>query len=107
MGDLDKNTKALANNYAGVDARFIEKAYKASINEGRIGKNFNCGTIVSEEGMGPALKEKRDVLLDTAVVAAPDQFDTVYDSGFADFLASGAQAIIDERTVAFEKYYAQ
>ena len=31
--------------------------------------------------------------------------DAVYDSGLEDYLASGGQAIIDERLAAYEKYF--
>ena len=31
------------------------------------------------------------------VVAAPEQFDSIYDAGMEDYLASGGQDIIDER----------
>jgi putative aldouronate transport system substrate-binding protein len=55
--------------------------------------------------MGPALAEKRDKLLIQAVVAKPEEFDTVWDRGYADYLRSGGQAIIDERRAKYEKYY--
>ena len=44
-------------------------------------------------------------MLDQAVAAKPDKFDSVFDSGLQDYLQSGGQAIIDERKAAYEKYY--
>ncbi len=70
-------------------------------------QNFNCGTISAEEGVGTALKEKRDAFLNQAVIASVDDFDAVYDSGMADYLASGGQDIIDERSAALVKYYGE
>jgi putative aldouronate transport system substrate-binding protein len=55
--------------------------------------------------MGPVLSEKRDTFLTKSVVASPDKFDSVYDSGMKDYLNSGGQAIIDERKAAYEKVY--
>ena len=64
----------------------------------KVGKNVNVGAIAAEEGMGPALSEKRDIAYDTAVIAPVDQFDAVWDAAMADYLSSGGQAIMDERT---------
>ena len=105
LSDPDLTVKSIANGYAGVDKRFIEVANQITTHEGRIGKNVNVGEIAAENGMGQALKEKRDVLLNQAVVAPVDQFDKVYDEGMADYLRSGGQAIIDERKAKFEEIY--
>ncbi len=105
MGDQDKTVKSIANGYANIDSRYIEKAFAISAKDGRIGQNVKVGTIKSEEGMGPALSAKRDTLLDQAVVAAPGKFDEIFDAGLSDYLASGGQAIIDERKAAWELTY--
>lgn len=102
LGDPVKTVKSIANGYANVDPRFIQKAFDISTKDGRIGQNVNVGTIKAEEGMGPALTAKRDTLLDQAVVASVDKFDDVFDSGLNDYLSSGGQAIIDERKAAWE-----
>lgn len=102
LGDEELTIKSIALGYAGVDARYIEKAFAISTNDGRIGQNVQVGQIESEEGMGPVLSDKRDVLLDQAVVASVDEFDKIYDSGLKDYLSSGGQAIIDERIAAWE-----
>lgn len=102
LGDEDLTIRSIALGYAGVDARYIQKAFAISTNDGRIGQNVQVGQITAEEGMGPALSDKRDVLLDKAVVAPVDQFDKVYDEGMQDYLSSGGQAIIDERKAAWE-----
>src|SRR5690554_1715899 len=105
LGDPDLNIKSVALGYAGVDKRFIEKAYQTTNNDARYNINVNVGEIKAEEGMGPALAEKRDNLLIQAVVAKPKEFDAVWDKGYADYLRSGGQAIIDERKEKYEKYY--
>lgn len=105
VGDKDLNIKSMALAYAGVDKRFIEKAYNTAQAGARIAKHVNVGEIKAEEGQGEALKKKRDNLLDQAVVVKPDQFDAVYDKGYQDYLSSGGKAIIDERKAAYEKLY--
>lgn len=105
VGNKDLNVKSMALAYAGVDKRFIEKAYNSAQNGSRIAKHVNVGQIMSEEGQGEALKKKRDNLLNQAIVAKPDQFDSVYDKGYQDYLSSGGKAIIDERKAAYEKFY--
>jgi len=105
LADPDLTAKSIANGYAGVDKRYIEVAHKITTNQGRIGKNANVGEIAAESGMGPALSEKRDVVLNQAVVAPVDRFDKVFDDGMADYLRSGGQAIIDERKAKWEEFY--
>jgi len=105
LGDPELTVKSIANGYAGVDSRFIEVAHQITTNAGRIGKNVNVGEIKAEDGQGQALKEKRDTILNKAVVAPVDKFDEVYDSGMKDYLNSGGQAIIDERKAAWEAQF--
>lgn len=105
LGNKDLNVKSLALGYAGVDEKYISKAYNIAQTDTRVGKHFNVGEIKSEEGQGEALKTKRDNFIDQAVVAKPTQFDSVFDSGLKDYLSSGGQKIIDERKAAYEKYY--
>jgi putative aldouronate transport system substrate-binding protein len=105
MGDPALTAKSLAMGYAGVDKRFIEKSYLIQRNQSRITSNFNVGMIQAEEGMGPAFKEKRDNLLVQAIVAKPANFSSVWDKGMKDILDSGVQAIIDERTAKYAKFF--
>lgn len=105
LGDPDLTTRSIALGYAGVDARFIQKAFDMAMNGGFTPKHFNCGEIQSEAGMGQVLKEKRDILFAQAIVCSPSEFDSVWDKYFQDYLNSGGQAIIDERRAAYEKYY--
>lgn len=105
LGDPELTSRSLALGYAGVDKRFIEKAYMLTNRDTRYEKNVQVGDIVAEQGMGPALKEKRDTLLAQAVVAKPEDFDAVWDRGFQDYLNSGGQAIINERRAKYEQFY--
>ncbi len=96
---------SMAHSYANVDPADVEKAIKLAMTNPRYDKNVKVAPIEAEAGMGEALNAKRDVIYDTALAAPVDQFDSVWDEGIADYLASGGQAIIDERTAAWEAVY--
>lgn len=100
--DPEISLKSRALSYAGIDPSLIEKSDKICTNYGRVGKNVNVGEITSEQGVGTALTEKRNIVFDTSVAAAVTDFDNVWDSGMNDYLSSGGQAIIDERTQKWE-----
>ncbi len=102
LGDDETNAKTLAQSYPGVDPALIQRAVEVNFNGARFGKKAGVGQIAAEEGVGPALKEKRDAMLDQAVAASVEDFDKIFDEGMADYLASGGQAIIDERTAAYD-----
>jgi len=102
----DKLTElSMAHSYASVDSADVETAIKLSMTNPRYEKNVKVAQITSEDGMGEALASKRDEVYDTAVVAAADAFDTTWDKAMADYLSAGGQAIIDERTTAWEAAY--
>lgn len=102
LGDTNLTMKSLAHAYAGIDSKYVELAYENSILDGRIEENINLGEISAETGMGPSLKVKRDIMLAQAVVAKPSNFDSVFDSAYADYMASGGQAIKLERKTKYE-----
>src|SRR5690606_3258443 len=74
LGDPELTAKSIALNYPGVDARIVERAYHITSNEARYNKNFQVGEIRAEEGMQTALADKRDRLLQRAIVARPEDF---------------------------------
>ena len=103
--DDEITLKSAAHNYANVDPADVEEAIKLAETDMKPAKNYKTSAIAAEDGMGEALSSKRDILLDTAVTCAVDQFDTVWDEGMADYLASGGQAIMDERAAAWDAVY--
>ncbi len=96
---------SLAHSYANVDPKDVENAMTLAMTNPRYEKNVKVAQIMAEEGMGEALAGKRDQVYDTAVVAPVDSFDKTWDSALADYLSAGGQAIIDERTTAWEATY--
>ncbi len=105
LGEPSLTARSVALNYGGVDKRFIEPAYIITSNEARYGKNIQVGEIKSEEGMGTVLSEKRNNLLVQAIVAKPQEFDSVWDRGYEDYLRSGGRAIINERAEKYSQFY--
>jgi len=105
LADADLTVKSRAYGYAGVDPALVEAADKISNTDMKIGKNVNVGAIAAEEGMGPALNEKRDIVYDKAVAAPVADFDKVWDEGIADYLSAGGQAIADERAEKWAAFF--
>lgn len=97
LQDADLTVKSRAYSYANIDPALVEAADKICNTDMKVGKNVNVGAITAEEGQGPALSEKRDIVYDTAVTASVADFDAVWDAGMEDYLSSGGQAIMDER----------
>ena len=97
LADEEKTVKSSSHNYAGIDASIVEAADRIANTDMRVGKNVNVGAIATEEGMGPVLSEKRDIVYDNAVIAPVADFDKVWDQGVQDYLNAGGQAIMDER----------
>ncbi len=96
--DPEVTAKSILHSYAGIDPALVEEANEAAKTDAVPAKNVNAGAISAEEGMGPALAEKRDIVYDTSLCAPVDQFDFIWDIGMQDYLNSGGQAIMDERS---------
>jgi len=105
MKDEETTLKTVALGYDTVSSDVITKAYYASMTDGFVPKHYNLGDIEAEAGVEESLRVKRDAFLDQAVSASAVKFDAIFDSGFADYLASGAQAAIDERTAKWQEFF--
>ncbi|TAH67869.1 MAG: extracellular solute-binding protein [Anaerolineaceae bacterium] len=102
VGDPEKNALALAGSYA-VDSQLVVQAYENAIRNGRP----SIIVPVTLSAAGPytqTLTDKGNELLSTAVVAAPADFDRVWDNGIAEWRASGADEIIAERQAKYTEY---
>ncbi|MDR0553618.1 MAG: sugar ABC transporter substrate-binding protein [Treponema sp.] len=104
MPTIDLTVKSMTLAYAEVDPALVQKAYELSSKRNFIA-HANVGAIESEEGMGQVLEKKRDAIFAKAIPASAGQFDAVFDAGYQDYLASGAQAIIDERAAKWKEFY--
>ena len=98
-------SKSLNNNYPPCDPEDVDKANKVANNGKKPAKNSKITSIEAETGMGEALNSKRNILYDTVLSCKPEEFDAKWDELMTDYLTSGGQAIIDERTSAREGLY--
>lgn len=96
---------SLAYSYAGVDPNLILRADEIAKTDTRELGNVQVGAIESEAGFGEALSSKRDQVYDKALSASEADFDSVWNAGMQDYLASGGQTIMDERKTAWENAY--
>lgn len=101
----DVLNKSRTLTYPGVDPAVVLKALNEAALGNKIFGRANLGIIASEEGMATVLKAKRDALYAKAISASVAQFDTVFDEGYRDWLSSGGQAIMNERTARWQEFY--
>jgi putative aldouronate transport system substrate-binding protein len=90
--------------YPGIAPAIIVGAMEKANTNGYTAAYHNFGSIEAESGVGTVLKDKRDSFLTNSIVASIADFDKVYDAGYAEWLATGGQAIIDERTARWAEY---
>ncbi|GHV34362.1 hypothetical protein FACS18949_10280 [Clostridia bacterium] len=103
--DLTLTGLSLANSKAPADPQIVAAAYTTALHDAKPATQVNVGQIVSESGMSSALSDKRNVFLANAIIAAPGQWEAVYDNGLKDYLQSGGQDIINERASKWTQYY--
>ncbi|GHV03351.1 hypothetical protein FACS189485_06290 [Spirochaetia bacterium] len=99
LGSPEKNIQALARGY-NVRPALINDAYRIAMN--------NTWTIpvipVELTVAGPyqqTLRDKFSNFTTLAITGRPAEFDKIWDEGLADWMASGAQAIINERSAKY------
>ena len=93
----DLTIKSMAYSYANVDPDDVVNAINVALNDAKYPTSIDLGTINAETTIGDTLTSYQRQTFDKAVAAAEADFDTVWDSGMADYLAAGGQDIIDER----------
>jgi putative aldouronate transport system substrate-binding protein len=59
--------------------------------------------IEAEAKYGTALADKFQEIIVKMTMIKPEQFESTYDSMIKDYMASGGQAILDERTAAYKE----
>jgi len=96
LGSAEQNSKVLALSYAGTPADIIVKAYDDSVKNARAAIVHPAILRITEYTQ--TLQDKADALLAQAIRAPTAQFDSVWDAGYRDWMASGAQEVINERT---------
>ncbi|MBB6669945.1 extracellular solute-binding protein [Cohnella nanjingensis] len=101
LGDADKNIEAYV---VGMPQPYQEETRKAlTISRSDTFKPVRFDKpIEAEAKYGTTLQDKfKEIIVKTAMVK-PEQFDGTYESMMKDYLSSGGQAILDERTAAYK-----
>jgi len=101
LGDPVRTANTLALAYPGIDPAQIRATRDMALSAARVWRTVVIRPIAAQEGMTTPLEEFRDTLLHNSVIAPVDQFDQVWDNLFAQYLALGGQAIINERDAAW------
>ena len=96
MGSTELNARVLALSYGAIPAEVIVEAYAASVRNARAAAVYQATTTVNQYAAD--LQRKADDLLAQAIRANPADFDRIWDAGIQDWLASGGQEVINERT---------
>jgi len=101
-GDPSTYMQSLAFSYT-VDPQLIIDGYTLAMTDGRPPIIVAGVDIISAGPVNEILVEKGKTLMARGVTAPEGEFDAIWDADIADWLASGAQEVINERA---EKYVA-
>ena len=105
LGSEELNIKAVANAYA-VAPELVEKAYQDAMRNG-IPDPVIPVPLSAAGPVSQTLTDKGKTLLAEAITCSPEEFDAVWEAQIADWLASGAQDVIDERVMKYDEYKGQ
>jgi len=96
MGSQELNSRVLALSYGNVPTDTIVNAYAISVKNARAPVVRQVTTTVNQ--YGTTLQDKAKALFAQAITGRPADFDRTWDAGIADWLASGAQQVLDEKS---------
>jgi putative aldouronate transport system substrate-binding protein len=100
MGSTELNARVLALSYGSTPPDIIVKAYTFSTNGARAAAVYQATTTVNQYAQ--TLQDKADALLAQAIRGNPRDFDRTWDDGIKDWLASGGQEVINERSSLYK-----
>lgn len=97
----EASIRALAAGYS-YPADVIQRAYNVALTNGRPSLVVQTSSPLTVAGpLGQTLVDKAKVIYSELFRCAPAQFDSRWDALIADWKASGAQAVIDERRAKY------
>jgi putative aldouronate transport system substrate-binding protein len=100
MNSPAETARVLAFSYPGIAADDVTESYRlSSLNT--VMDPFVAATINSITPIRQVLVDKEKVLSVSLIRAKPEEFDRVWDAGIKDWLASGAQTVIDEQRAKY------
>ena len=96
MGDVTLNVRVLALSYGNIPSATIENAYMVATRNARAPVVRQVTTRVNQYAQ--TLQDKADALLAQAITAPAANFDRIWDAGITDWMASGGQEVLNERS---------
>jgi putative aldouronate transport system substrate-binding protein len=100
MGTTELNARVLALSYGNIPPDEIVNAYTISTRGARAAAVYQATTTVNQYAQ--TLQDKADQLLAQAIRGRPADFDNTWDAGIRDWLASGGQEVINERSSLYK-----
>lgn len=101
LGDDEKNWEAAAASVPEQFREYVKEAYRISQTDTIQYANFTT-PIEAENKYLPTLEVKYGELLVKTIMAKPEDFSGLYDKLIEDYMASGGEAIMQERTEAYQ-----
>jgi putative aldouronate transport system substrate-binding protein len=99
MGSQELNARVLSLSYGNIPAETIVNAYAIAVRGARAPAVYQITTTVNQYAQ--ILQEKARQLLVQAIIAAPGDFDRIWEAGIADWKAAGAQEVYNERAALY------
>jgi putative aldouronate transport system substrate-binding protein len=96
LGDPEKNSRVFAFSYPDSTPEWIINARSLAIKNARP-EPFVPVTLTAGLPYVQTLADKNRTIIATVITANPADFDRVWNASLADYLASGGQAIMDEK----------
>ncbi|CAM4083493.1 extracellular solute-binding protein [Paenibacillus alkaliterrae] len=106
LGSMELNLKARAMQ---MPAKFKDQVEAAQViaNTDVIPPVLMDRPIEAQTKYGTTLLDKFNEMIVKTTMAKPDQFESVYETMLKDYMASGGQAILDERTAVYKEMQAK
>jgi putative aldouronate transport system substrate-binding protein len=102
FGSPEKNIAAAATGYPGYES-LIKQAISIGMKDAYAPPWIDQILTQGIKYDGPVLFPKAQEIFTKSIMAAPSAFDATYDSLVKDYLASGGQAVIDEKIAAYKQ----
>jgi putative aldouronate transport system substrate-binding protein len=105
LGDPVLTASTLALGYPGIEPEAIVRAREIGLSRARVFPQVQTRPIRAEEGMGTPLREARDAAAHRIITAPVANFESTWAREWADYMALGGQAIINERRQAWDEAF--
>jgi putative aldouronate transport system substrate-binding protein len=102
LGSQEKNLKARAMQMPSKFLAEVEAAQNIALTDG-IEPLLMSKPIEAQTKYATTLKDKFNEIIVKTTMAKPDQFESLYESMMKDYMASGGQAILDERIEVYKE----